>query len=349
MPIKQLIIHLGDRKTGSTSIQSALSKKSWESKSAQILYPTNSNHRNLALLIKANKKEVLKNRAAKLRQKLIKSNSDFAIISAEAFEVVPSGMLSQFIQQYLPEWKDTVKLIAYIRPHADRFVSSFVERTKHGNFNQSMSVLHQTFKEQRFLIYKNRLDAWRSTFGDRFEVHPFLRSSLYNNDVVDDFFKQVFNDQPYNLKKHDYRNESLCLEDLSALVEILKIIKEKYGNQIKPKTLHRLGQRMADSLSGSRANGTRICMHRKLAEEVSDFYHEDAMAIDREYFSGEVFTSSLESVFKNIVDEEQSLDVHHHFSEQEIRRLHCFADLLRSMLRKDKKTNNLNQKLKKNQ
>lgn len=337
MPVKQLIIHLGDRKTGSTSIQSALSKKSWNSKTAQILYPTNSNHKNLAMLIKANKKEVLKIRAAKLRKRLIESNSDFAILSAEAFEVVPPEMLSQFIQQYLPEWKESVKLIAYIRPHTDRFVSSFVERTKLGSFNQSMSVLHQKFKEQRFLIYKKRLDAWRSTFGDRFEVHPFVRSSLHNSDVVDDFFKQIFNGQSYNLKNHDYRNESLCLEDLSALIETRKIIKEKYGKQLKPKTLLRLGQRMADVLSGSRANGTRICMHRALAEEVSAFYREDAMAIDREYFSGEVFSSSLESIFKNVVDEEQSLDVHHHFSEQEIRRLQCFADLLGSMIKNNNK------------
>ena len=333
--IKQLIIHLGDCKTGSTSIQSALCKKAWQSKSAKIIYPAKFNNNFLAGLIKNNNQEALKSRAVKLRQKLIKSDAYYGIISAEGFESVHPDDLSSFMQQYLPEWKDSTKLIAYMRPHADRFVSSFVERRKLGVFNQSMSVLHGRFKENRLLVYKKRLDAWKSTFGDRFEVHPFVRSLLHNRDVVDDFFKQVFDGHSYDLKKLDSRNESLCLEDLSTLIEIRQVIKTKYGNQLKAETLLQLGQRMAMLFSASGAKGTRICMHRELAEEIKNFYVEDARAIDNEYFSGEPFTSSLNSIFKNVVDQEQSLDIHQHFSDQEVRRLHCMADLLGSMISKN--------------
>ena len=330
--IKQLIIHLGDRKTGSTSIQTALCKEVWQCETAAIHYPANFNHNYLAGLIKNNEQDALKTHVGKLRQKLIRSNAHYAIISAEGFEAVPPDSLSRFIHQYMSEWKDSIKLIAYIRPHANRFVSSFVERRKLGVFNQSMSVLHQRFKENRFLIYKERLDTWRSTFGDSFKVRPFVRSLLHNNDVVDDFFEQVFIGHEYSLKRLDYRNESLCLEDLSTLVETRKFIKHKYGNQLNRKALLQLGQRLAMQFSASEAKGTRICVHRELAKEMKSFYYEDAQAIDNEYFSEEPFASSLNSIFDNVVEDEQSLNIHDHFSDQEVRRLHCLADLIGSMI-----------------
>ena len=103
--IKQLIIHLGDCKTGSTSIQSALCKKAWQSKAAKILYPTNFNHNFLAGLIKNNNQDALKSRADKLRQNLVKSNAYYGIISAEGFEGVHPVDLSSFMQQYCPNGK----------------------------------------------------------------------------------------------------------------------------------------------------------------------------------------------------------------------------------------------------
>ena len=88
-------------------------------------------------------------------------------------------------------------------------------------------------------------------------------------------------------------NESLCLEDLATLNEIHKILKTEYRNQIKPNVLKGFSRKMAVQLTQSKNDGTKVQLHKHLAEHLKSFYMEDAKTIDREYFGEPIFEQSL--------------------------------------------------------
>lgn len=334
--IKQLVIHLGDRKTGSTSIQTALYKKCWHSDSAKLIYAitqTNPfNHNGLAFKIKENKFDKLKSHAQNIREKLMLSDADFAVISAEQFEDVDPKLLLEFIQTYLPEMEENLRLITYIRPHASRFVSTYAERVKLGIFQGSMKELHDKLKNSNFLIYQNRLRKWKSIFGNKLTIRPFVRSSLDQENVVNDFFNYLFQSNSFNLKPMSMSNESLCLEDLAILKESQRIIEEKFGNQIKSNIKKQFGRNMAVQLCEKDSRGTKIQLHEELAQDVRSFYAEDAKVIDKEFFEESIFEESLIDYTSKSVKNEQSLQISEYLSQDNIRHLHCWTIFLGSIM-----------------
>lgn len=99
--IKELVIHLGDRKTGSTSIQMALVSGGYKTDKATIVYPSTKNHRGLAKTL--SDKPHFDQRAAhfsRLYETFLQSDADLGIISAERFEVVDPQVLLQSIETY---------------------------------------------------------------------------------------------------------------------------------------------------------------------------------------------------------------------------------------------------------
>lgn len=327
--IKELIIHLGDRKTGTTSIQTALASHSWHCNTAKLVYPSRWNHNPLANAIGREKTpQVLAKRGKALRERLLKSDADFGVISAEHFEVVPPQFLAEFLDTYLPELRQSLRLIAYIRPHADRLLSSFAERSKLGSRCGSPTQLHRTFLATGFLRYGPRLKAWREVFGQQITFRPFERSFLYKEDAVEDFFKFVFGTHAYSLQQQPRRNESLCLEDLVLLREVHRVLRERFGGRLNKGTQEAFGRRMAIVLANSGAQGTRLRLHRRLAEDVVMAYHDDAITIDQEFFSGNPMHNALKSHRDKVIEEEQSLDVADYYSQEAIRQMHCWAEFI---------------------
>lgn len=338
--VKELLIHLGDRKTGSTSIQTALYKQYWNCDDAKLIYPvtkTTWNHNGLATSIGKENTSKVKNYGEEFREKIIRSDADYAVLSGEHFESVDPKLLLEFIKSFMPELEDKLRLIVYIRPHASRFVSSYAERVKLGAFQGSMAELHEKFKLNSFLIYHNRLREWKSIFEDRLTIKPFVRTSLYQQDVVSDFFKHIFQSKPYELKTMKMSNESLCLEDLATLNEIHKILKTEYRNQIKPNVLKGFSRKMAVQLTQSKNDGTKVQLHKHLAEHLKSFYMEDAKIIDREYFGEPIFEQSLIDYTSKVVESEQTLQIDKHLSEENIRYIKCWITFLGPIMAKKPK------------
>ena len=87
--IEEIVFHLGDCKTGTTSVQSVLASGAWESEAGQIAYPAKFNHMALARTLSvASEKQFQIKRFEKLRQALDNSDARYAVISAEHFEFV---------------------------------------------------------------------------------------------------------------------------------------------------------------------------------------------------------------------------------------------------------------------
>ena len=337
--IKELIIHLGDRKTGSTSIQAALARKNWCCDSAHLIYPSRSNHNSLANAIRGEKTGMsLPQRVERLRRRLLGSDAEFGVISAEDFEIVSPSDLSTFLGNYFPELLPRFRLIAYIRPHAERLLSSFVERLKNGARYSSPSQLHRDFLSKGFLNYAPRMREWRNTFDEKILFKPFIRTLLYEQDVVSDFLRFVFRDHSFTLDANFRpRNESLCLEDLVMLRKVHAILRQRFGPKLSNSTLQAFGRRMAITLASSVASGTKLQLHRGLVEEIISSYSDDAIAVDQEFFTGSPMFSALQDAREKCGEEEQSLNVEDHYSQEAIRHMVCWAEFMGQIMASNQK------------
>ena len=333
--IKTLIIHLGDHKTGTTSIQKALASKSLECSTAQVIYPIHPNCFNHNLLARAIRREEmnidLEERGKWLRSRLMNSDAEFGVISAEKFEFVPPNMLSNFLEKYLPELTSTLRLIAYIRPHADRLLSGFAERTKLGVRCVSPEQLHSQLLKKGLLKYAPRMQKWGSIFGKQLTFKPFDRSLLHEKDVVQDFFQFVLGGHSWQLHQPKRCNDSLCLEDLVLLREVHQTLRQNFGIKLKRHTLEVFGRSMAlvlatHTIKGS--TGTKLQLDRSLVEELIAAYRDDAIAVDQEFFQSSPMLTALENQRNKALEEKQSLNTTDFYSIDAIRQIHCWAEFI---------------------
>ena len=337
--IKELIIHLGDRKTGSTSIQAALASKSWCCASADLIYPSRSNHNSLANAIRGEATGLsLSQRGKLLRRRLLGSDAEFGVISAELFEIVSPRDLSTFLGNYLPELLPRVRLIAYIRPHAERLLSTFAERLKIGERYSSPAQLHRDFLSKNLLKYAPRMRQWRNAFGDKIMFKPFIRAMFNEQDVVSDFFSFLFRDHHFTLDGNFRpRNQSLCLEDLVMLRMVHSILRQRFGSELNNSTLKVFGRRMAITLASSAASGTKPQLHRSLVEDIVSAYSDDAIAVDQEFFTGSPMFSALQQYREKCIEEEQSLNVKDYYSQEAIRHMTCWAEFIGQIMASNQK------------
>ncbi|WP_334065017.1 hypothetical protein [Limimaricola cinnabarinus] len=286
--VGEIVFHLGDCKTGTTSIQRTLALGSVVSPHRSLIYPTQANHIPLASsLHRSQEAKFAEKRFADLARKLKKSDADTAIISAEAFEFVDPRALKKMIDSHLSPWKGRMRFISYVRPHADRLVSAFAERTKQGGHIGDMDALFDRFLEKKFLHFAPRFHSWRETFGEAYTLRPMVRSMLREGDVVTDFLDFVFEGQEFSFDPVPLANESLTLSDLAALRKIHEVLRQETDSNLAVrKARHTFGWNMAILLSALPRPkvADKPKLHADLARRVVETYREDAAIIDRDFF-----------------------------------------------------------------
>lgn len=332
--VQDIVFHLGDCKTGTTSVQTILSKGAWDSE-ATLLYPARFNHIPLAkTLTTDSEKPKQASRFKKLRREIRSSDARHVVVSAEHFEFVDPEALDAALRQYMGRERDHIRLIAYVRPHADRLVSTFAERAKKGGFMKDLPDLHARFLQNRGLMYTPRFTKWRQVFGDRFTLRPFVRNRLYKGDVVEDFFGFVLGEGAAKLTQPTDQNESLSVQDIAMMRYMHKIFRNMeadLGDQQRA-----LGWFLSDYLAAvPNPGGTKPRLHKALAEQVAEDYRADAAALDAEFFDGTPMSDALEAAPKKAVAEAQSFAPKDHFDRTELRRLEAMARLLGHVMESD--------------
>jgi hypothetical protein len=328
--VGRLVFHIGDRKTGSTSIQRALATGAGRSPAVSLAYPARAHHIALAsALFRPGHREARAERWGALARRLARLEADLAVISAEGFESVPPAVLTAAIGEFLPDHAATARVIAYVRPHADRLLSSWTQQVKMGLRPGSLEDCHRrTLAGGRFL-YADRFAAWAETFGERFTLRPMLRAELAGGDVVRDFYATLFAGAPFTLEPPAASNEALCLEDLAVVAELQRRLRPALdGSEARGV----LGARLAQILqAGGRSSRTRPALHRSLAETVVVAYRADAAAVDARFFPAGVLTRALEEAPARAVETPQRLDLDALLTPAEARQLRAFAALLAAL------------------
>lgn len=337
--VNEIVFHLGDCKTGTTSVQSVLAGGGWISpqgvQGGDILYPARVNHIPLAKTLSvAAERPHEAVRFARLRAAFEASAAPLGVVSAEHFEFVDPAALRAAIERHLPDYAGRIRLIAYVRPHADRLVSTFAERTKKGLFAKSLKAMHAQLIEDRLLFYTPRFEKWRALFGEAFTLRPFLRERLYQADVVADFFHFLFRGAPAGLRAQGARNESLSVEDIAMLRAIHAQIRRR-GTAQRP-AQQALGWYLSDLLAAAPGTGgTRPRLHRALARQVAECYRADAAALDAAFFDGTPMSDALAAAPDKAVERAQSFAPADHYGAADLRRFAALADLFSRMIAAD--------------
>lgn len=335
--VGEIVFHLGDCKTGTTSVQSVLAAGAWSTAAgagADILYPARFNHIPLAKTLSVPKEMPHEAaRFAKLRSAFEASGAAHGVVSAEHFEFVDPELVAAAIERHLPDYAGRIRLIAYVRPHADRLVSTFAERAKKGLFMDSLEAMHERLVADRLLFYTPRFEKWRALFGPAFTLRPFVRDRLYQGDVVRDFFSFVLGGGGFDLTRPTDANESLSVQDIA----MMRAVHAQLRGRAKLRgSQQSLGWYMADLL-GKEADpaGTRPRLHRRLADQVVATYRADAAALDAAFFDGTPMSDALEAAPGKAVAEAQSFTPEDHFSAAELRRFRAWAKLLGRIMAAD--------------
>lgn len=332
--VKEILFHLGDCKTGTTAIQSVLAGGHIQS-DLSICYPTKFNHIPVARALSVKSEMHKEGRLfRRLRQALTSSEADIGVISAEHFEFVQPEVIRRAIDTYLGEYADQIRLVAYVRPHADRLVSAFAERSKQGVFQSSLEKMHERLLKDRLLFYAPRFKRMRELFGDQFILRPFIRDDLLEGDVVKDFLNLLFRGEAFSLAGDRQMNESLSVQDIAMMRYLHKRINVHADpDEDLRREKQSLGWYLADILAALPSEeGIKPRLHSSLAEKVVETYAEDAANLDAEFFEGTPLTDALASAPQKAIAEEQLFDAELYFSKAELRQVEAWSKMMTRMM-----------------
>jgi hypothetical protein len=342
---KTLVFHIGDHKTGSTAIQSAFAQRQVSLDGATIYYPAKLAHNFLRQHCNA----YAARKDAKARQKAISiferladkirdSDADFCLVSAEELEGLDPGVFQDIVTNYFADAADEIRIIAYVRPHGARLLSSFAERTKLGLpkiINGTLDTFFATAQKNGNFRYAARFGAWHDQFGPQFTLRPMIRGQLYQGSVVDDFVRHAFGTTRFQIKDGASTNVSLGLEDLMRL-KVLQFHLADHPHNLRYR--HVIGwefSRILNTLPPPETH-TKLRLHKALAIQVQDAYLEDARALDHSFFDGAPLMETELAGLKDTAPETpQSVVPADHLSKDDLRSLTLLSEIIAGMLDND--------------
>ncbi len=260
---------------------------------------------------------------------LDKSDADVAVISSEFFASVKPVALKKALESHLPdEHYHDLRIIAYVRPHASRFLAAFVQRTKSGLYFGDIDEFLATLQKNEPLTfsYSKRFLQWKKAFGDQFLLKPFIRAELRNGDITEDFFQQVLDGAPFQIATKIEANVSVTTRSLAGLRRMHENLRDL---GMKPKTRSLLGGAMGNHFLGAPAPGReKPMLDRNTAEGVVSTFRADARRLDKTFFGKSLMVDDLDRSVNNTRDDEIDLTAEAHFSPSELKAL---DDLSRSI------------------
>jgi hypothetical protein len=285
------VVHIGDIKSGTTSIQAALRAGNIPDVGKKVVYPCQDlNHNNLARIF-ANRKRLQASQVNHIRQQLIQSrDADLCILSGERLSTVTPTLVKQELEKCFGDLVSEFRVIHYIRPHFGRTVSAYSEQVKIGATERSLPDFVKWVCETNRFAHMPRLSAWRSVFGAGYQVRPMLRNMLYRNDVVADFFESVLGHVPIDWPIPPQVNVSLTASGITHVMRLQSQLKGKH-----PSLRHAIGYEFEERYS--KLVGTTkdpITLNSTAAKILYVNYLKDAQECDK-FLETPFLVNSLET------------------------------------------------------
>jgi hypothetical protein len=188
-----IVIHIGLRKTGSTSIQKFLSVNEETLRAMGVDYSPvgqgkRNNHINLFYEIRNHRNFDSKfGTLAKLVAYRKSSSHKALVLSSEDFEVFRPQELVRFAEALKPLGED-VRIVMVIRDMIDMVPSEYSQKIRNGLNTSDFDSFFDQRMGQPSLPFVEVAELWASTFGwDSLRIRLLDRRHLVNGDLADDF------------------------------------------------------------------------------------------------------------------------------------------------------------------
>lgn len=275
----KLVVHIGEIKTGSTSIQTALAAGTVPKTGLTLHYPCDSlNHNSLEPLFRAGATADAP-RIKRIRRSITNNSAaDISVISAERFSTIPPDSIERTLSNCFGDLVSEVSIIHYIRPHFGRAVSAYAEQVKIGSTDLSLpEFLDAAIQEKRYHS-AHRIQKWKDVFGPAYSVRIMSRNTLVNQDVVADFFAATLGTIPSDWSSPSQVNASLCAEGTtyvrslqSHLTGRLRALRHALGYEFE----------YLYNKATPTAKRTKLAIDRTKASEFYEAHVNDALEVDR--------------------------------------------------------------------
>lgn len=213
--MKEIVLHLGYPKSGSSVIQVALRTFSDRLAAAGIAYPLLDPREveiirtrgfgsgNGVFLVEAIK---MKRPLQPLLEKIDAAPQDMVVISTETFGNLTRAQIAPMVD-WFAEQNHKLKLIAYVRDPFDLVLSGYSQSTKFGQMHSSLEIACSRFNDPQQRV--------RNTFsGFEIEERSFKGARA---DLLNDFLQWVRPGAPRIEEKTCATNRSLSLEEIMVI------------------------------------------------------------------------------------------------------------------------------------
>lgn len=228
----QLVFHIGQHKTGTTTLQRALALNRSALARRGILYPRLPGWRDAqhalapALLGIAHTNPYVRRRLGhtddaalaasvraldRLRVRAAEHPDRTLVLSSEsAFRDLPAEARAQFLAA-LDSLAQEIRMVAYIRHPADQYLSAM------NTLVQALQVIRPPGRTGR----RNTLEPYAAADGINLVVRPFLQERLHGGDIVSDFAVRGLGTDADALPRRPKRalNQSLSAEAMAVMLD----------------------------------------------------------------------------------------------------------------------------------
>lgn len=217
--IDELIIHVGNHKTASTSMQKCLRDKSYEVEN-DVYYPetiggpVQYNHN---YYVRSLGTEHQEDRFEHLLNLLRNTDNSRVVISSAAYAYYSGAALKGHVEKYYRPLARNIRLIKYIRPHLSSLVSSYTELVRIGLYSDTIYNVLKTPIGNRMILHHDNPYSLKKAFGENVDIVPMVSEALIGNDPVTDILHRIFRDQKVRIKKPHTDNIMVCAQHLSVI------------------------------------------------------------------------------------------------------------------------------------
>lgn len=297
--IDTLIVHVGDIKSATTSVQVTLAAGMAPVGSKSLHYPATVLNHNYLSKVFANHRKGTHPKILNLREHMVMAGAvDYCVLSGELMSTLPPVKLKTAIEFSFDDLAKSYKIVHYIRPHLDRLISGYAERVKIGKEFRPLDVFLQDMLTAGKYSHFKRLSRWRKIFSENYCLKAMLPSQMVRGDAVIDFFSTILGSVPDDWKPPPSTNESMSAAGLAQVMRFQSKIKDA------PDTLrHSMGYEFARLYSEATADKSQQKLGLSAADAAfaRDAFLDDARSLDQGFFDGRALfepalTASCEKV-----------------------------------------------------
>lgn len=341
--MQRILVHIGDKKTGSTAIQQALVSGTWRCETVSLDYvvpPDVPYHHGLAYAMVHGPDEEATRLLKDLARRVASSKADVVVISSELFRDVDPVVFQDLFSRYLPRHVSRVEILAYMRPHVQRFESNYAQIVKLGIFDGTPEWHFRNARNGPAYFHAELFLRWKAVFGDRLTVRPMLRSRLQGGDVVQDFFHVALGEAGFSLAELPKINASPSLQELALLRRFhldLKAVHDGCDSPALASARMRVGERLGEIMGAYMLAQPpiRFRIGRALAEQIAETYGEDAAKADAAFFDAPLMQDAMAAAVEAAPREVPSYWAKDHFTKDALQSVKLLARLIGEMLLND--------------